>query len=346
MSLLRKSKFMFFLIVAVFTLVAHWSANPARAADAPGVNLLAIGDMAGDTPERAAVTKAVTESIAASGKHFDAAIVLGDVFNMKLTGPDDLHIQRLFEKAYDPQVLNFPFYIAYGNHDYEYGKAPIEWEYSRQHPESRFKLPAPYYRINLPDKNPLVTMLVLDSNQQALDETRWQEEIDWIDAELSKPRGAWTICCAHHPFFSNGAHGDNGVLQTQWGELFKKHHVDFYISGHDHTMQHLEVPGWPISFVISGGGGGGRRQMLRDNRGPFSRSTLGFATFQFQPDVATVWLFDENKNLMHSFTRTRAGHVEVEQNTPSDKATTRPLRTIVGLPDWGPRPTTQPSKGK
>ena len=242
MSLLPKSSLIAAYISPLVCLLVLSGPAQSRASEPHQVNLLVIGDMAGDTPERAAVAKAITESIAASGKHFDAAVVPGDVFSMKLTSPDDPHIQKLFEKAYDPKILSFPFYIAYGNHDYEYGKAPMERGYSSEHPQSRFKLPAPYYRVDLPEKDPLVTMLVLDSNRQALDDNHWQQEIDWIDAELSKPRGLWTICCAHHPFFSNGAHGDNGVLQTQWGELFKKHHVDFYISGHDHTMQHLEVP--------------------------------------------------------------------------------------------------------
>ena len=188
--------------------------------------------------------------------------------------------------------------------------------------------------MELPAKNPLVTMLVLDSNRQALLDAQWNAELAWLEQELAKPHAPWLICAAHHTLFSNGAHGDNGVLQQQWGTLFKKYHVDFYLCGHDHTMQHLEIPEWPISFVISGGGGGGRREMLRDNRGPFSRSTLGFADIHFEEQMATVNLVDEKGKTLHAFTRQRdSGEVKTTFNSPSDKATTQPLKTIQGLPE-------------
>ena len=142
------------------------------------------------------------------------------------------------------------------------------------------------------------------------------------------------LCRPPHDFQQRRLHGDNGVLQQQWGTLFKKYHVDFDLCGHDHTMQHLEIPEWPLSFVISGGGGGGRRQMLRDNRGPFSRSTLGFADLHFEQNLATVRLLDEKGQILHAFTRQReGGEVKTTVNSPSDKATTQPLRTIEGLPE-------------
>ena len=59
------------------------------------------------------------------------------------------------------------------------------------------------------------------------------------------------MCCAHHTMLSNGVHGDNGVLQKEWGALFKKYKVDFYLCGHDHDVQHLEVKDWPMSFVLA-----------------------------------------------------------------------------------------------
>lgn len=302
--------------------------------DSRQVNLLALGDPAGNTPERARITHELNEYASHAARPFDGIVLLGDIFNMKLSGPDDPLIQKLFEQAYDPAKMNFPFYVALGNHDYEQGKSPFELAYGSLHPNSRWKLPHDYYRVEIPEKNPLVTMLMLDSNRQALSDEQWKTELAWLETELAKPHAPWLICAAHHTLFSNGSHGDNGVLQQQWGTLFKKYHVDFYLCGHDHTMQHLEIPDWPITFIISGGGGGGRRLMLRDNRGPFSRSTLGFADLHFKPERATVKLLDEKGEILHSFTRDRqSGQVKTVVNSPSDPATTQPLRTIQGLPE-------------
>src|SRR5205814_1802606 len=97
-----------------------------------------------------------------------------------------------------------------------------EMDYARLHAESRFKLPAKWYRVELPAGAPLITILMLDSNKPLMGDVQWREQLSWLEQELSKPKVApWTICCAHHTMFSNGGHGDNGVLMTQWGELFK-----------------------------------------------------------------------------------------------------------------------------
>src|SRR5207237_9751179 len=111
-------------------------------------------------------------------------------------------------------------------------------------------------------------------------------------------------------------------------------------------------PDWPVSFVVSGGGGGGRREMLRDNRGPFSRSTLGFAHLRFDDQTATIRLLNERGVEMHAFTRAREGTRRPLSNSPSDPATKHPLRVIVGLDkknkksDQSQRPSTQPEGRK
>ena len=57
-------------------------------------------------------------------------------------------------------------------------------------------------------------ILMLDSNKQVSSAEDWAAQLKWMDEQLaSAPAGAWKICCAHHTLFSNGAHGDNGVLQ-------------------------------------------------------------------------------------------------------------------------------------
>jgi len=153
-----------------------------------------------------------------------------------------------------------------------------------------------------------------------------------LDKQLASiPKGCWTIVCAHHPLFSNGLHGDNGVLQTQWGALFKKYNLSFYVCGHDHDLQHLEIPDWRTSFVLAGGGGAGTRTMRNDTRGPFSRAVHGFAHFQFKGDLATVSMVGEDGNILHAFTRTRDGVVKTVETTGSDRATSKPLKAIQGL---------------
>jgi hypothetical protein len=223
------------------------------------------------------------------------------------------------------------------------GKNKIEREYARENPQSRWKMPAPYYRIDIPENLPMVTILMLNSNQQAMTDAQWNAETNWIKTELQRPRSSkWLVCAAHHPLFSNGNHGDNGVLQQDWGTLFKQYGVDLYLCGHDHDLQHLEVPGWPMSFVLAGGGGQNTKPIRVDVRGPFSRQAYGFAAISFNPYAIDVKLIDDHGTLLHEFRRSKSGLVETVQTVSSDRATTRTIGDITRDGEMTTRPTTQP----
>src|SRR5207249_435733 len=173
---------------------------------------------------------------------------------------DDSPWTTLFEKMFDPTRLAVPFYAILGNHDYKEGKDQIELDHARRHTESRFKLPARWYRAELPP----VTLLALDGNHREIGRSQWLAERQWLESELSKkPPSDWTVCFAHQPLFSDSHHGDEKILQDDWGPIFKRHHVDFYLAGHDHCLEHLQIPGWPTSFVVSGGGGQDKYEIKR-----------------------------------------------------------------------------------
>ncbi len=313
-----------FLLLTVLSLAAA-----AWAADTNSVHLFSVGDWGIDSPDRQVVADAMAARTTADGAAPDAVLLLGDNFYVKLTGIDDPQIKSFFEKTYDPVKLNVPFFAVLGNHDYKGNDDITELAYATRG-NTRFKLPARWYRLELPAEHPVVTVLMLDSDQQAMSADQWTAETKWIETELAKPHAPWLMCCAHHDMFGNGSHSDNGVLLTSWGPLFKKYGVDIYLCGHEHTLQHLEIADWPISFVIAGGGGAARKPMLRDQRGPFSKSVLGFADLHFGPDVATVELVGAKENVLHAFERDHFGKVTVTVNTPSDPATTKPLKVING----------------
>jgi tartrate-resistant acid phosphatase type 5 len=304
----------------------------AHAAD--DLHLLTLGDWGIDSPERAEVGAEMGKFASKNGNHPAAVLLLGDNFYVKLSGVDDPRIQTFFEKTYDDKNLNIPFYAVMGNHDYSTGDMPVEMEYASSK-NTRLKIPSRWYRLDLPAEKPVATILMLDScaPPTLMKQEDWDEEMAWLKSELAKPHAPWLVCCAHHDIFGNGSHGDNGVLMTTWGPLFKQAKVDFYVCGHEHTLQHLELPGWPISFVVAGGGGAKTKPMLKDQRGPFSSSTYGFASFRFTPEKASVELINGNGHLLHAFTRDRNGAIKITANTPSDPATKKPLQTIQGIDD-------------
>jgi hypothetical protein len=334
-----------FILSAVILLLWSMPVIAAPATQPAAVNLLAMGDWGTGQPEQKKVASAISNYVHSAAVPFDAMVLVGDNFYMNIPGGiEDPVWQNVFETVYDPAVLNMPFYVALGNHDYQNGKDRTELAYSKAHPESRFKLPARWYRVDFPAVNPQVTVLMLDSDKDSLSVFQWAAQKKWMNEELSKPRGTWTLCCAHHPLFSNGGHGDNGVLQNEWGPLLVKYNVDFYVCGHDHDLQHLQIPRWFTSFLLVGGGGADTKLMRHDDRGPLSRLTHGFANLTFAGDLATVRYINDQGKTLHLFTREKSGKVNVQIAGGDDKAAPNPLRALEGFGAYTP-PATQ-STGK
>jgi hypothetical protein len=334
MSMLRR-----FVLVSALTLLAI---ARVTLADSPAVNLLAMGDWGTGGEGQKKVAATMTAYVAQSKSPFDGMLLVGDNFYMNIPGGiNDPVWQDVFETMYDKSVLSMPFYVSLGNHDYEHGKDLIELEYAKAHPDSRWKLPARWYKVNFPADNPQVTVFMLDSDKDQMGKAMWDQEKAWLDAELAKPRANWTLCCAHHPLFSNGGHGDNGVLQNDWGRLFVKYNVDFYICGHDHDLQHLQIPNWFTSFLLVGGGGADLKLMRHDDRGPLSRLTHGFGNLTFTGDLVTVKYINADGKLLHQFTRDKSGKIAVQVEGGEDKAAPNPLRALEGFGGYTP-PATQP----
>jgi tartrate-resistant acid phosphatase type 5 len=312
------------ILLCVFFAVAALASAVPREAPEPQVNLLVVGDSGFGQPELLSDQQNTASAMAAyAGKApftFDAALVCGDNFKVRLTGPDDPQFRKGFEEMYDAKALNMPFYAVLGNHDYEYGAAAAELEHRTTRPASRWKMPAHWYRLEFPMAEPLVTVLMLDSNRESVGKEQWQAQLRWLEEELAKPRkSVWLLCLAHHPLFSDGQHGDASALHSAWGRLLKKYKVDFYLSGHDHVLQHLQLPDWPSTFIVSGGGGENTKHPITGKRGPFIRATHGFAVLRFGTRSARVSLIDATGAVLHAFERDLSGDIRIISTTPSDK---------------------------
>jgi hypothetical protein len=311
--------------------IAEPDSRPASTQPADELNLIAMGDWGEDTAAEREVAAAMASFAGTDQDHgtLKAALLCGDNFYFKLTGIDDLRWHTLFEKMDDPRRLDFPFYACLGNHDYDGNNLQIELAYARQHPESRFKLPSEWYRVDVPKDKPMATIIFLDSNKENMSELQWNRQVQWLDKQLAGPRARWTICVAHHPLFSNGFFWGNGPLQHDWGTLFQKYKVDFYLCGHEHDVEHMEIPKWFTSFVIDGGGGAHPHPLSRDDRG-FSREAFGFVAFDLTPDQAIVRFIGTDGKPMHVFQRSKAGEVKVLETT-ANTPRTNPLKAYLQM---------------
>jgi hypothetical protein len=286
-----------------------------------GLHLLALGDYGTKGNEhQIAVANAMAKFARSLDQPLDAVLALGDNFYKKIT-PD--RFENHFEKIYSTDGLDCPFYACAGNHDYgeasydfQQGKLQMQIDYAKDNPQSRWKFPAKWYTIELPDAdNPLVKIIVLDGNYWpgALKPKEKLDQRRFLEAELKKKTDApWLWVVNHFPIFSDcKKRGDNKSLIRDWGDMLKDSNVSLCFAGHDHTMQHLRVEGYSTSFVVSGAGGAGLYDIKRTGRGFTNDKKRGFNHIHVTPEALHVQFINTDGDCLHHFQRAPAGEVKV-----------------------------------
>lgn len=276
------------------------------------IRFVALGD-AGEGNDAQYEVAAAMEVVCAD-LGCDFALYLGD--NFYDSGVDSVSDEQFVTKFESPyQGLLFPFYVVLGNHDLgldgvglKLWKGPIYVEYSAL--SSKWTMPAEYYSVQtgnltLVALNTTEIFFGLGDDQQA-----------WLDATLAQVDPAvtdWTIAFGHHPYVSNGAHGNAGAYDDipEWvpateiprgvyvEEVFAASvcgKVDLYISGHDHNRQWLgDTCG--TTFVVSGAGAKLTPLEDRGNATLFEDdATEGFLWVELDGRTLTARFFDRYGN--------------------------------------------------
>ena len=303
------------------------SAAPLPAVESAnrGIHLLAFGDFGTANAKQEAVARQMAAYAGKLQAPLAGVLALGDNFYQKMEMD---RFDRHFEAMYPKDQLPCPFYALLGNHDYGPGydsnqgpaKALMQLDYARDHPTSRWKMPAKWYAFELPNPQaPLVKIICLDSNlfEAALTPQEKLEQQRFVDAELAKSTEApWVWVVAHHPLFSNGEHGDGSRLLKRFGAYVARSPVSMYLCAHDHTLQHLEVPDYKASFVVSGGGGAELHRITRSDRG-YADQILGFCHLNVTHEWVDVRYIDVDGRCLHAFRRTPDGEVKVMAPQPA-----------------------------
>ncbi len=256
----------------------------------------------------------------------ESLLMLGDNwYGWLIGGKDSGRWQSQFEEMYPASAFSGKCYAVLGNHDYEKrpsSKADAQLAYAAEG-HSRWTMPNRWYSFELPEREPLIRVLALDSNfpetreaglfrNPTLSQEQVQAEMEWMRQELAKPSTTpFTIVMAHHPIFSNGDHGDTPVLIREWNPLLHDKQVHLYLCGHDHDLQHLEFEGSPTSYVISGGGGATLHPLKVSpaKRGPYGKQAAGFTHLEVTETQMTLRLIDSSGAVLHSFVKFPNGRV-------------------------------------
>lgn len=264
--------------------------------DLPSSRFIVVGDFGYGSSKQYRVGEAMAQVCDEVG--CDMVLSAGDnIYNTGIDSVDDPHIMSNFEKPFAPVEL--PFYMVLGNHDtggiggdgglHVRGDIQIEYSRSKEKISYRWQMPARYYRLPVPVEQPqyqpLIDIYALDTNVLASPYDtvaryklpRMVKQMGaWLESEKRHSKAQWQLALGHHPYLSNGKHGnagdyrrleevsDSGIIDRIRGKFVKRflgQHVcndmSLWISGHEHNLQDLKATEGcgKTEFIVSGAGG-------------------------------------------------------------------------------------------
>ena len=168
--------------------------------------------------------------------------------------------EKLFQ-VYKRLFRSTCFYPSLGNHDCFI--SPDYWLKSFYTPANNPAGSRAYYSFDAGDAH----FAVLNSCEGDMP----QEQLDWLDADLTQTARIWRILLFHHPPYSNAFHGGNIEIRAALAPVLEKHGVELVINGHDHVYERsypildnqmrdaFQEPSYVAPrgtiFVVTGGGG-------------------------------------------------------------------------------------------
>ncbi len=299
------------------------------------VRFIAMGDTGEGNEDQRRVAIAIRDLCAV--EHCDFVLLLGDnIYDAGAASVDDPAWQDKFEVPYDD--VDLPFYAVLGNHDYggsllgfdvgglgnEFEKGPVEVAYSQV--SKKWRMPASHYTFRFGH----VGFIALDTNSILWDNTDHGDQVAWLPTAQAEVAGAeWVFLAGHHPYRSNGTHGNAGdydapelagvivpnPLPIQDGNDVKVFFEDVacdlgdvYFSGHDHSRQWLDEADTlcGTEMIVSGAGSKTTEIIDRGNAVFYEDATEpGFMYVDVDGDTFTGKFYDADGNLDYTRTFTR-----------------------------------------
>ena len=230
----------------------------AALADDFSLHFMAIGDWGRNGEyDQLEVAKQMGEWGAKNPNNF--VISVGDNFYPKgVISENDPLWHYSFESIYTAHSLQCDWFPVLGNHDY-LADPDAQLRYSKV--SRRWNMPARYYskEVNLKGKGK-VLFVMIDTDPMLFEDKKeyCDKQMSWITDTLKNASAdvKWKIVVGHHPYYTVGPrikNYDTLTVRKALAQVFEDHKVDVYLSGHDHSLQHLKPAGFTHQFISGAG---------------------------------------------------------------------------------------------
>jgi tartrate-resistant acid phosphatase type 5 len=277
------------------------------------INFIAFGDW-GRNGEYYQKAVAKQMSLAAHDIDADFFIVTGD--NFYPNGVQSIYDEQWlhsYSNIYHSHSLQADWYVALGNHDYR-GRPEAQLEYSQI--SRRWQMPNRYYtKVMELDSLGKILLLVLDTSpfiKKYYQEDSYRHEVSTQDTSVQKewlinqlreaaPDIKWKIVVGHHPAYTGGGRIMDASTQdilNSFKPVFEEYGVDFYISGHEHSIQYIKPTG-PTHYIVSGAGSEATPSIVYPQIGKFAKGTGGFVSFSLTANQALLHFIDYKGQVLY-----------------------------------------------
>ncbi len=280
------------------------------------VRWVAMGDTGEGNDDQYNVSYAIEDVCAAQGCDF--VILLGDNFyDEGVESTTDPLWDVAFEDPY--ANLDLTFYPALGNHDggaggtgLDLARGDIQVDYTAN--STKWNMPDRWYKHSHGN----VDLYAIDTSSIFFDggflcgdcDDNSADQASWLQAEWAgASTGTWRIVYGHHPYLSNGPHGNAGMYEgipflpyVSGDEIkgFLESNVcgdaDLYICGHDHSRQWQQDTCDGTQLIVAGAGA--KRTDIEGNNPVWWQDpdddTEGFVWFEADGNTLTVQFWNKN----------------------------------------------------
>lgn len=200
-------------------------------------------------------------------------ISAGDNFYPKgVVSEEDPLWHYSFENIYTAHSLQCDWYPVLGNHDWHsdvdaqirYSKISRRWDMPSRYYTKEISLDAGKDKEikdpNAPKSKDKALFVMMDTDPFLHEDKAdyVEKQIGWLKDTLAAASAnvKWKIVIGHHPCYTVGpriTNFDTLTMRKTLPQIFADNKVDMYISGHEHSLQHLKPDGFCHQFISGAG---------------------------------------------------------------------------------------------
>jgi tartrate-resistant acid phosphatase type 5 len=202
-----------------------------------------------------------------------------------------------YENIYSDSSLQVPWVVSLGNHDYQNTAEP-DAEIAYTSHSKRWIMPARYYQkdfsaagdntlsVFIFDTTPFLVKYHVKDSTYHVNSQNTEQQLVWLDSALGACTSKWKFVAGHHPIYSSSKDGGTVELVARMLPILQKHHVQAYICGHNHNLQHIQRDG--MDFYVSGAGSQAKDARDSSQTALYSEQQAGFLDLMVTADQTTA----------------------------------------------------------